>query len=232
MLNKIKQSFDLNYCLILQPTNTDYAMRVFNDKQIEILEVAERLFAEGGFDGTSIRNISKEAKINVAMVSYYFGSKEKLLEALIIYRIADLKIQLEILSKEEVSPLYKINKLVELYISKIHNNRYIYQILHFELSFSKRALNFTAFTEAKKANLSSLTIIIEEGQKKGIFRNDIIIPLIIPTIFGTYIHFHLNRTFNEEVLHLKTETDYDNYIKNQLTTHIKQTIKALLIYEG
>ena len=67
----------------------------FNDKQIIILEVAETLFAEKGFDGTSIRNIAKEAKINIAMVSYYFGSKEKLLESLILYRTSDLKLQLD-----------------------------------------------------------------------------------------------------------------------------------------
>ena len=52
----------------------------FNDKQIEILNVAERLFAEEGFDGTSVRDIAKNANVNVAMISYYFGSKEKLLD--------------------------------------------------------------------------------------------------------------------------------------------------------
>ena len=67
----------------------------FNDKQIQILEVAETLFAEKGFDGTSIRDIAKEAKINIAMVSYYFGSKERLLESLIFYRTSDLKNQLD-----------------------------------------------------------------------------------------------------------------------------------------
>ena len=76
-------------------------MTKFNDKQINILQIAEKQFAEHGFDGTSIRDISKEAKINIAMISYYFGSKEKLLEALILFRTSDLKIQLENLSKEE-----------------------------------------------------------------------------------------------------------------------------------
>ena len=61
------------------------------DKQIQILEVAETLFAEKGFDGTSIRDISKVAKINIAMVSYYFGSKEKLLESLILFKTSGLK---------------------------------------------------------------------------------------------------------------------------------------------
>ena len=50
-----------------------------NDKQIQILETAEKLFAENGFDGTSVRQISKAADINIAMISYYFGSKEKLI---------------------------------------------------------------------------------------------------------------------------------------------------------
>lgn len=51
-------------------------MTDFNDKQIEILLVAEKLFSEHGFDGTSIRDIAKEANINIAMISYYFGSKK------------------------------------------------------------------------------------------------------------------------------------------------------------
>ena len=41
-----------------------------NEKQIKILEVAEKMFAENGYDGTSIRAIAKEADINIAMISY------------------------------------------------------------------------------------------------------------------------------------------------------------------
>jgi len=53
------------------------------DKRAHILTVAEQLFAEQGFDGTSVRDIAQGANVNLAMISYYFGSKEKLLEALI-----------------------------------------------------------------------------------------------------------------------------------------------------
>ncbi|HEY4618815.1 MAG TPA: TetR family transcriptional regulator, partial [Flavobacterium sp.] len=79
----------------------------FSEKQIQILQVAETLFAEKGFDGTSIRNIAKEAKINVAMVSYYFGSKERLLESLILFRTTDLKFQIENLLAESLEPIEK-----------------------------------------------------------------------------------------------------------------------------
>lgn len=204
----------------------------FNDKQIQILEVAEILFAEKGFDGTSIRNIAKLAKINIAMVSYYFGSKERLLESLIVYRTSDLKNQLDSLLQEDLEPIEKINKLIELYINRINNNRGIYRILHFEFASKKRDQNLQGYSELKRGNLKSLETIIEEGQKKGVFRKDVIIPLITPTILGTFFHFHMNKPFFENLLNLKTEDLYNNYIKTNLTRHIQQTIKALLIYES
>ncbi|WP_413997780.1 TetR/AcrR family transcriptional regulator [Flavobacterium sp. W1B] len=204
----------------------------FNDKQIKILEVAEVLFSEKGFDGTSIRNISKEAKINIAMISYYFGSKERLLESLIIYRTSDLKLQLDHLILEDLEPIEKVNKLIELYINRVNCNKGIYKIIHFEFTSKKRELNHQAFLDLKKGNLKSLEAIIVEGQTKGIFRKDIVIPLIAPTILGTFFYFHMNKPFFENLLNLKTEDLYNNYIKTNLTKHIQQTIKALLVYES
>jgi AcrR family transcriptional regulator len=204
----------------------------FNDKKIQILEVAEKLFSEKGFEGTSIRDISKHAKINIAMVSYYFGSKERLLEALIIYKTSDLKLQLENLFQENLEPLDKVNKLIEIYINRINCNRGIFRILHFEFTSKKKEENLMAFTELKKGNLKSLEKIIQEGQSKGVFRKDIIIPLITPTIMGTFFHFHMNKLFFQDLLQLNTEALYNDYIKTSLTKHIQQTIKALLVYEN
>jgi len=50
------------------------------NKQVQdrLLDVAERLFCEKGFDGTSVRDITSQAKCNVAAVNYYFGGKENL----------------------------------------------------------------------------------------------------------------------------------------------------------
>lgn len=203
-----------------------------NDKKIQILEVAETLFSEKGFEGTSIRDISKHAKINIAMVSYYFGSKERLLEALILYKTSDLKLQLENLLQENLEPVEKVNKLIEIYVNRICLNKGIYRVLHFELNTKKREKSMIAFTELKKGNLKSLESIINQGQEKGVFRKDIIIPLITPTIIGTFFHFHMNRSFFEELLDLKTEEMFNNYIKTSLTKHIQQTIKALLVYEN
>ncbi|MBA0883645.1 TetR/AcrR family transcriptional regulator [Flavobacterium sp. BBQ-18] len=204
----------------------------FNEKQIQILLIAETLFAENGFEGTSIRTIAKEAGINVAMVSYYFGSKEKLLEALIVYRTSDLKIQIENLSVEDLDPVEKIDKMIELYVNRIRCNKGIYRILHFEFSTEEKEDKLKVLNEVRDKNLKSLETIIHEGQQKGIFRKDIIIPLIPPTIMGTFFHFTMNKAYFKKLLLLETDEQFENYIQTKLKTHIQQTIKALLIYES
>ncbi|HEY0045783.1 MAG TPA: TetR family transcriptional regulator [Flavobacterium sp.] len=197
-----------------------------NDKQIQILQVAEKLFAEKGFDGTSIRDIAKIANINIAMVSYYFGSKEKLLEALIIGRLNNLKMQLENLINEDITPHEKIDKLIEVYIQRLNKNKGIYQIVHSELSLNKRNLNLQAFIDVKKNNLILLEKIIIEGQQKGVFQNNINVHLLPTTILGTFFNFTTNRSFYADLLDLQDDAAFDNYIYNELTRHIQQTIKA------
>ena len=204
----------------------------FNEKQVQILLIAETLFAENGFEGTSIRTIAKKAEINIAMVSYYFGSKDKLLEALILYRTSDLKIQIENLSVENLDPVEKIDKLIELYVNRIRCNKGIYRILHFEFSSEDRETKMKVLNEVRARNLKSLETIIHEGQVKGIFRKEVIIPLIPPTIMGTFFHFYMNKEYFKKLLTLETDEAFENYIQTKLKTHIQQTIKALLLYES
>jgi AcrR family transcriptional regulator len=205
-------------------------MTEFNEKQLEILQAAEQLFADKGFDGTSVRDIAKEANVNIAMISYYFGSKEKMLEALVLNRIADMRLQLESLYNENIPPFSKVDKMVELYINLINKNRCIYQILHFEFSTKKRELKFDSFTEMKKNNLETFKNIIKEGQVSGEFQEDINVDLLPPVIMGTYFQFHMNKPLYLKILDLKTEEEYNNYIATTLTKHIQKTIKAFLVY--
>lgn len=50
------------------------------DTRERILDAAERLFMEHGYDGTSMRMITGEAGVNLAAVNYHFGSKEVLMQ--------------------------------------------------------------------------------------------------------------------------------------------------------
>jgi AcrR family transcriptional regulator len=55
-----------------------------------ILDAAEKLFAERGYHGVSIRDVTGAADVDVALVSYHFGNKQGLLDAVLLRRAADL----------------------------------------------------------------------------------------------------------------------------------------------
>ena len=84
------------------------------DKRTLILSAAEQLFSEKGFEGTTVRDIAHMAGVNLAMISYYFGSKEKLFEALVEYRSGYTTGVLEELAQDEhLGPMQKMYKLID-----------------------------------------------------------------------------------------------------------------------
>lgn len=54
-----------------------------SDTRETILTVAEALFAEGGYDGTSIRDIGQRAHVQAAVIGYHFGTKAELFDAVV-----------------------------------------------------------------------------------------------------------------------------------------------------
>lgn len=75
------------------------------DTKEQIITVAERLFAERGFAGTALRNVVSEAGVNLAAVSYHFGSKEELFRA-VVCRFARpvIEQELRLLSELKAGP--------------------------------------------------------------------------------------------------------------------------------
>lgn len=53
------------------------------NSKTRILEAATALFAQKGFEGTSIREICKKANVNLCMISYYWGGKQELYQGII-----------------------------------------------------------------------------------------------------------------------------------------------------
>ncbi|MBS0382655.1 MAG: TetR family transcriptional regulator [Proteobacteria bacterium] len=61
----------------------------FSTRQ-RILGAAEELFAERGFAGASLRQVTSAAKVNLAAVNYHFGSKDNLIEEVFRRRLDEL----------------------------------------------------------------------------------------------------------------------------------------------
>lgn len=99
--------------------------------RLKILKVATKLFAEYGFDGTSTRDICKAANINISLISYYFGGKEKLYEEIIsesvkkqnefMERFIDINADIAVLSFSEKINLLKftLEKVIDYIFNEI-----------------------------------------------------------------------------------------------------------------
>ena len=92
-------------------------MTKYRKQTIEnILEAAKKKFGEHGYEGTSIQEIAKEAKVNVAMASYYFNGKENLYyEVFKTYGLAkDLPNFLEV---HQGNPLHALEDFLKVLIA-------------------------------------------------------------------------------------------------------------------
>lgn len=74
------------------------------DTRLRILDAAESLFMEFGFEATTLRQITGKARVNLAAVNYHFGSKEALIQELFRRRLTWLNEQrLEALDRLEAA---------------------------------------------------------------------------------------------------------------------------------
>jgi AcrR family transcriptional regulator len=82
-----------------------------------IMTVAERLFAQRGIDGVSIRDITTEAEVNTAAIHYHFGSKTALVEAILTRRAAELgRRRADFLERVEAAEQPTLREVVEAFV--------------------------------------------------------------------------------------------------------------------
>src|SRR5690349_19463378 len=109
------------------------------DKKEQIIINAIELFANTGFDNTSIRELSQKACVNVAMINYYFGSKEKLFQAMIEYKSNYLRERLdEIHSDTTLNEMEKINIIIAEFVNRILSHPLYHRILQQEILLKAR----------------------------------------------------------------------------------------------
>src|SRR6478736_3259068 len=70
-----------------RPARKAAALDTSPDTKTRILDVAEGLFVEHGFEATSLRQLTAAAGVNLAAVNYHFGSKEELFQAVLTRRL-------------------------------------------------------------------------------------------------------------------------------------------------
>ncbi|MBS1589727.1 MAG: TetR/AcrR family transcriptional regulator [Bacteroidetes bacterium] len=206
-----------------------------SDKQIHIIDVAEKLFAEKGFEGTSVRDIAHEADVNIAMISYYFGSKEKLLEAVFARRSAMITQQLTmVLDNKKLAPIDKVYLLIDFYIDQIIRNQHFHKIMVREQIAGRESSVGKAIAQIKSTNQSLIKQLILEGQKKRVFKHRIDVSMMMMTLIGTANQMISAQQHYRILNDLEDMPDdqFETLIHKKLSVHLKNLFKAVLTYES
>jgi len=196
------------------------------DKKDHILDVAEKVFSDLGFDGASTRMISGEAGVNMAMLNYYFGSKEGLFLAVFERKISSFQALLQNIGNEGISSWEKLEKCIDKYVDRIIVNNCFQKLINREISLSKRTDLSDKITEILMTNVLEFKKIFDEGIKSGSFHKGADTQLLIATIFGTK-NYIINAPQISSLL-LGHDIRDEKFLEEKLKPRIKKYLKRLL----
>jgi AcrR family transcriptional regulator len=199
------------------------------DKKDAILEIAEKLFSELGFDAASTRQIAAHAGVNMAMLNYYFGSKEGLYKSVLERRLANFRQTLASINEQNISCLQKLDMAVEVFADRIIANTCFHRLIHRALSLPERTGISEVIVDNLFANVNEIKRILEDGISEGVFRN-VDVEMTIATFFGTK-YYLVNSTAIASKLLGKDLSDpkvLEEDVKPRLKQHLKDILKSHL----
>ncbi len=199
-------------------------------KEEHILLHAEKLFAEKGFEGSSTREISKKAKVNVSMISYYFGSKEKLFVKIFEVRMNEsLAFSKDVLANDNLDEWEKLIAVVDRYADRVKNLKTFYRILQREQLNNKNPHIAEFLKNSKKGFLAIYTELFQKGFEKKIFTKKPRIEFIHSTISGTI--FTALNTLPVYKDFFNGDEKYEEQYFDEIKLHLQNILKHLLGYE-
>ncbi|MGI5249434.1 TetR/AcrR family transcriptional regulator [Actinacidiphila glaucinigra] len=161
-----------------------------------LLAEATRLFAERGYDRTSVQEIVEAAGVTKGALYHYFGSKDDLLHE-IYGRVLRLQMQrLEAIAGKEATPVAErlVEAAADVVVTSIGNlddTKIFFRSMH-QLSPEKQK----AVRADRRRYHEKFRALVEEGQRKGVFRQEVRPDLVVDFFFGA-VH-HLGTWYRED----------------------------------
>lgn len=184
----------------------------------KIFDTAVPLFAMKGYAGVSVRELAKEAGVNVALISYYFGGKEKLYSHILSTQFEIIESALSHIQKKKLFPKDKIIYFLK-HIIKFHNN-YPYLM---RLSISEIINPTMCYDQVVKNGITKihyfLKSCVKEGIETGDFRCDIDPTVVAISLISTINFYFLTWPLSEDILPIEYYVDqiFDNQLKGILS---------------
>jgi AcrR family transcriptional regulator len=161
-----------------------------NETKITIFRVAAKLFAEKGYNGASMREISEMSNVSKPTIYYYFGSKEGVFKELIQFGLQHGSTQAKKIAALHIPVKERLMKVIQ---NRFHISYEHPDFSKFFLMVFVTSENFPFFQEFKKqANIHRqlLVDLIQEGVNSGEFgagANPELATEIIAAVMGHFI---------------------------------------------
>lgn len=165
----------------------------------KLLSAAAPLFATSGFNAVTIHQIAEAAKVNVALISYYFGGKEGLYAAVLESQLCPLLQSLETWQKNTAS-LPAIEQL-RLYVDTVFTQQNLQPCLS-QLLFSE-LIHPTACGQPLVQNYLDQSFqcihrILEAGTQSGEFRSNLHIDYV-KIMWYSILNFHVTNIIGNDL---------------------------------
>jgi len=165
------------------------------DKMKAVLDIAEQLFSQKGFNQTTVSDIAKESGVHEASIYAYFDNKKNILFTLYgsyLKRAVDM-LNEHYQGMKEPGP--KLRKAIWHYLYDMQKNPNFAKILMTALGMNPDFLS-TEYYQYQKEYTRLILATTIDGQKEGIFRDDIDPRLIRNLAMGTSAIAIIDSTVN------------------------------------
>ncbi|MDH3291730.1 MAG: TetR/AcrR family transcriptional regulator [Gemmatimonadota bacterium] len=133
-----------------------------------LLDAARELFIALGYDGTSIRAITSRAQANLGAVTYHFGSKSALYEAVAESVMTPLRDHLVGIAGSGQPPLDRVEALLRGFFEYLRVHPEPARLMVQQLASGRPAPD--AVSRIIRTNHDTLTQVLAEGQTDGTIR--------------------------------------------------------------
>ncbi|HEU5218278.1 MAG TPA: TetR/AcrR family transcriptional regulator [Gemmatimonadales bacterium] len=165
---------DLADCLIERLINTAMTQDASSSAAREqILDAAEALFARQGFDPTTIKEIGAAARLNPALLYYYFGNKEELYKAVLQRLITGLAFRGTQVLETAAAPADAIRALVATQVEFLLGHSNLPRLFVREMIDHDARHAEAVILQLAAGLFQRLCDVIERGQREGVFRADV-----------------------------------------------------------
>lgn len=159
----------------------------------QILDAAERLFAQQGFSRTTIKHLGQAAGVNSALLYYYFGDKERLYRAVLERLVTRLISRTLGRLGADASPALKIRGFIEAQVETFIADPQLPQLFMREMLDHDASHAVEQIQHLAATSFKGLCDTIAEGQRQGAFRSDIDPKFAAISTVGQVVYFFVAR---------------------------------------